>query len=75
MRGTYAINDKNLLPFFAGKQRVEAASSAFPGRLVVVPLPKITNVLYGRDVSSTAESIMLVKQPSQFSQRKCGRSA
>jgi hypothetical protein len=47
------------LPFFAVKQRIEAALSAYAGRFVVVPLPNITNVLYGRDVGYTVERIVL----------------
>ena len=50
MRDTHGIDAKNPLPFFAVKQRIEAALSAYAGRFVVVALPNITNVFYGRDV-------------------------
>lgn len=46
-------------PFFAVTQRIEAALSAHDRRFVVVPLPNITNVLYGRDVGHTVERIVL----------------
>jgi len=41
------------------KQRIEAALSAYAGRFVVVPVPNITNVFYGRDVGYTVERIVL----------------
>ena len=59
MRDTHGIDEKNPLPFFAVKQRIEAALSAHAGRFVVVPLPNITNVFYGRDVGYTVERIEL----------------
>ena len=59
IRDTHGIDDKNPLPFFAVKQRIEAALSAYAGRFVVVPLPNITNVLYGRDVGYAVERIVL----------------
>jgi hypothetical protein len=54
-----ASTRKNLLPFFAVKQRIEAALSAHAGRFVVIALPNITNVFYGRDVGYTVERIVL----------------
>jgi cytidyltransferase-like protein len=59
VRDTHGINEKNPLPFFAVKQRIEAALSAYAGRFVVVPLPNITNVFYGRDVGYMVERIVL----------------
>jgi hypothetical protein len=59
IRDTHGIDDKNPLPFFAVKQRIEAALSAYAGRFVVVPLPNITNVFYGRDVGYAVERIVL----------------
>ena len=59
VRDTHRINEKNPLPFFAVKQRIEAALSAYAGRFVVVPLPNITNVFYGRDVGYEIERIIL----------------
>lgn len=59
VRDTHGIDAKNPLPFFAVKQRIEAALSAHAGRFVVVPLPNITNVFYGRDVGYTVERIIL----------------
>ena len=59
VRDTHGIDSKNPLPYFAVKQRIEAALSAYDGRFVVVPLPNITNVFYGRDVGYTIERIVL----------------
>ena len=59
VRDTHGIEASNPLPFFAVKQRIEAALSSYVGRFVVVPLPNITNVYYGRDVGHTVERIVL----------------
>ena len=59
VRDTHGIGEKNPLPFFAVKQRIEAALSAYTGRFVVVPVPNITNVFYGRDVGYAIERIVL----------------
>lgn len=59
VRDTHGIDAKNPLPFFAVKQRIETILSAYAGRFVVVPLPNITNVFYGRDVGYTVERIIL----------------
>ena len=70
VRDTHGIDAKNPLPFFAVKQRVEAALSAHAGRFVVVPLPNITNVYYGRDVGHTVERIMLDETTEAISATK-----
>ena len=44
---------------FAVKQRIQAALSAYDGRFVVVSLPNITDVFYGRDVGYNIERIVL----------------
>src|ERR1700692_4148075 len=59
VRDTHGIDEKNPLPFFAVQQRIEAAVSAHAGRLLVVALPNITHVFYGRDVGYTVERIVL----------------
>src|SRR6478672_5256524 len=59
IRDTHGIDEKNPLPFFAVKQRIEAALSAYAGQFVVIPLPNITHVLYGRDVGYLVERIVL----------------
>jgi cytidyltransferase-like protein len=59
VRDTHGIDTKNPLPFFAVKQRIEAALSAYDGRFVIVSLPNISNVFYGRDVGYNIERIVL----------------
>jgi cytidyltransferase-like protein len=59
VRDTHGIDEKNPLPFFAVKQRIEAALSAYAGRFVVIAVPNLTNVFYGRDVGYTVERIVL----------------
>jgi cytidyltransferase-like protein len=59
VRDTHGSDEKNPLPFFAVKQRIETALSAYAGRFVVVALPNITNVFYGRDVGYAVERIEL----------------
>jgi nicotinamide mononucleotide adenylyltransferase len=58
-RDTHDIDEKNPLPFFAVKQRIEAALSRHIGRFTVVMLPNITNIFYGRDVGYEIECIVL----------------
>jgi len=59
VRDTHGIDGSNPLPFFAVKQRIEAALSPQAGRFVVVPLPNITHVFYGRNVGYAVERIVL----------------
>jgi cytidyltransferase-like protein len=59
VRDTHGLDEKNPLPFFAVKQRIEAALSTHAGRFVVVSLPNVTNVFYGRDVGYSVERIVL----------------
>lgn len=70
VRDTHGIDAKNPLPFFAVKQRIEAALSAHDGRFVVVPLPNITNVYYGRGVGYTVERIVLDETTEAISATK-----
>ena len=56
---SHGIDAKNPLSFFAVKQRIEAGLRAHTGRFVVVPLPNITHVLYGRDVGYVLEQVEL----------------
>lgn len=51
----------------AAHQRIEAALSAHVGRFVVLPMPNITNVYYGRDVGYAVERIVLDEATEDFS--------
>jgi cytidyltransferase-like protein len=70
VRDTHGTDDKNPLPFFAVKQRIEAALLPFIGRFVVIPLPNITNVFYGRDVGYAVERIILDDETEAISGTK-----
>jgi cytidyltransferase-like protein len=59
VRDTHAVDDKNPLSYFDIKQLIETGLHAYAGRFVVVPLPNITHVLYGRDVGYAVERITL----------------
>lgn len=67
VRDTHGLDAKNPLPFFAVKQRIEAALSAYHGRFVVVPLPNVTHVFYGRDVGYAVERIVLDEETETIS--------
>jgi cytidyltransferase-like protein len=70
VRDTHGIDTKNPLPYFAVKQRIEVALSAYAGRFVVVPLPNITDVFYGRDVGYNVERIVLDEATEAISATK-----
>jgi cytidyltransferase-like protein len=70
VRDTHGIDAKNPLPFFAVKQRIEAALSAYAGRFVVLPLPNVTNVFYGREVGYNVERIVLDEATEAISATK-----
>jgi cytidyltransferase-like protein len=59
VRDTQDIDDKNPLSFFDVSRRIEAALRPHAGRFVIVPLPNITHVFYGRDVGYVVERIIL----------------
>jgi cytidyltransferase-like protein len=70
VRDTHGMDTKNPLPFFAVKQRIEAALSAYAGRFVVVALPNITDIFYGRDVGYNVERIVLDEATEEISGTK-----
>lgn len=59
VRDTHGTDAKNPLSFFGVKQRIEASLTTYVGRYIVIPLPNITHVLYGRDVGYVVERIEL----------------
>jgi cytidyltransferase-like protein len=67
VRDTHGNDPDNPSPFFAVKQRIEAALSAHAGRFVIVPLPNITDVFYGRDVGYNVERVVLDKETEAIS--------
>lgn len=59
VRDTAGTDAKNPFGFEAVRARVEHALREFEGRFVVVPLPNISHVFYGRDVGYAVERIDL----------------
>ena len=59
VRDTHGTDAKNPLDFFDVKSRIEAGLRNQAGRFVVVPVPNITHVFYGRDVGYAIERIDL----------------
>lgn len=70
VRDTHGSNEKNPLSFFSVKQRIENALAAHDGKFVIVPLPNITNVFYGRDVGYNVERIVLDEETEGISATK-----
>ncbi|MGC8470370.1 MAG: adenylyl-sulfate kinase [Acetobacteraceae bacterium] len=63
VRNTHGIDHKNPYNFEAVRERIEAALFDQVGRFIVVPLPNISNIFYGRDVGYSIERIEL---PEEF---------
>lgn len=59
VRDTHGSDEKNPFSFHDVKRRIDASMHAFSGRYVVVPVPNITHVFYGRDVGYSVEQIIL----------------
>jgi len=59
VRDTSGINAKNPYGFEYVRSRVEHALREFEGRFLIVPLPNVTHIFYGRDVGYTVERIEL----------------
>ena len=59
MRNTQGVDDKNPFDFEYVRARIEHGLRELEGRFIVVPLPNITNIFYGRDVGYTIERIEL----------------
>jgi adenylylsulfate kinase len=59
VRNTQGVDDKNPFDFEYVRARIEHGLRELEGRFIVVPLPNITNIFYGRDVGYTIERIEL----------------
>jgi adenylylsulfate kinase len=67
VRDTHGTDEKNPLDFHAVKARIESALWQYRGRIIVVPVPNITNVYYGRDVGYVVERLLLDEATEQIS--------
>lgn len=59
VRDVHGTGSHNPLSFEDVKQRIDVSLSAYRGRYVVIPLPNVTHVFYGRDVGYAIEQIEL----------------
>jgi cytidyltransferase-like protein len=59
VRDTAGTDAKNPYPFEYVRARIEHSLREFEGRFLVVPLPNITHIFYGRDVGYVVERIEL----------------
>ena len=59
VRDTQGIDDKNPFDFQYVRSRIEHALRFYEGRFIIVPIPNITDILYGRDVGYRIERIDL----------------
>ncbi len=76
VRDTAGIDEKNPFGFEDVRARIEHALREHEGRFIVVPLPNITNVFYGRDVGYSIERIELDEKVQSISATKLrGRMA
>lgn len=67
VRDTHATDAKNPFDFLAVKARIDSALRRHEGRYVVVELPNITHVFYGRDVGYVVERIVLDESREKIS--------
>ena len=67
VRDTSGTDGKNPFAFETVKARIEAALWAHRGKFMVVPLPNITHVFYGRDVGYVVERIQLDESTEKIS--------
>jgi adenylylsulfate kinase len=70
MRDTQGIDTKNPFDFLAVKARIEASLAAWDGHFLVVPLPNITNIFYGRDVGYKIEELVMPQAIQEISATK-----
>jgi hypothetical protein len=59
VRDTKGIDEKNPFDFEYVRARIEHGLKELQGRFVVVSVPNITNIFYGRDVGYNIERIDL----------------
>lgn len=67
VRDTHGTDDKNPLPFYAIKSRIESALSQYRGRIHVLQIPNIASIFYGRDVGYTVERLVLDEEIERIS--------
>jgi cytidyltransferase-like protein len=75
VRDTKGVDAKNPLTFFEVSKRVEAALRAYAGRFIVITIPNISHIFYGRDVGYVVERIVLDETTEAISATETRRVA
>ena len=73
VRDTQGVDTKNPFAFEYVRARIEHGLREFEGRFVVVPLPNISHIFYGRDVGYQIERIELDETLEQVSATEARR--
>jgi adenylylsulfate kinase len=73
VRATHGIDEKNPMDFHSVRAQIEAALWQYRGRILVVSVPNITNVFYGRDVGYVVERLNLDEATEAISATKIRR--
>lgn len=61
VRDTQGTDEKNPFDFLYVKSRIETALAKYAGKFVIISVPNITNIYYGRDVGYKIEEIVADK--------------
>jgi cytidyltransferase-like protein len=73
VRDTQGLDDRNPLSFQEVKARIEAALWQYRGRVLVVQVPNISHVLYGREVGYVVERLVLDEETERISATRIRR--
>jgi cytidyltransferase-like protein len=73
VRQTHGIDERNPLDFHAVKARIESALWRHRGRIIVIQVPNITHVFYGRDVGYVVERLNMDEATEQISATRIRR--
>ena len=67
VRDTFGTDGKNPLPFHAVKSRIQSAVWQYRGCILVIQVPNISDVFYGRDVGYNIERLVLDEETERVS--------
>lgn len=73
VRNTQGTDEKNPFEFEYVRSRIEHGLREYEGRFIVMPLPNITSIFYGRDVGYTIERIDLDSKVQDISATEARR--
>jgi hypothetical protein len=67
VRDTVGIDENNPFSFEYIRARIEHGLREYDGRYIVIPVPNISHVFYGRDVGYKIEQLVLEKKLTDLS--------